>query len=313
MSMRNDSQAIVHQKQLSFGHLIITLYPNGDYPAIGGMRRIEYANLEAAMMDCKNLALSMLHKASAHDLPLSGGKAVIFCTNEVWSLHRVQILKEAALFIESLKGKYITAIDMGTNMKDMDQISLITKHVCAHSMHDQTTYYTALGVYHALKAACQWSKIDLDSANILIEGLGQVSTALIEILSSNHTSTIYGLDINPERFESFIEKVVPYQPGQKVDIFCPNATGGTVSKKRILDIGCNLVCGAANNQLAQGETIPSLPCVTVQDYIANGGGLIYVFHQLQKSSEKTLQNHIQSIHNKTIEFLQTMYHAKNAN
>lgn len=309
--MKPHKHPIVHHKELSHGHIVVSLYPSGKNPAIGGMRRIKYPSLDEAILDCKNLALAMLCKATAHDLPLSGGKSVIYCSDEDWAKHRSQITQEAGLFIDTLAGRYITAIDMGTHMLDMDRISLVTEHVCAHSKHDQTAYYTALGVYYALLGACSWNNTDLNKANILIEGLGQVSTCLIQILEA-HQAQLFGIDINPKQLDAHAHRVKPYQPGQHIDIFCPNASGGSISKERAKAIGCQIICGAANNQIVPHESIDQLPCLTVPDYIANGGGLIYVYHKMNHSSLQQLESHIKSIQCKTREFLETLRFPENA-
>jgi glutamate dehydrogenase/leucine dehydrogenase len=311
--MRPFREPIVHHKALSFGHIIVALLPRDKHPAIGGMRRIEYNSLDEAILDCKKLATAMLHKSQAHQLPLSGGKAVIYCSNKDWAMHRLQIIQESALFIESLDGQYITAIDMGTHMKDMDHIALITEHVCAHSGHQETAYYTALGVYYALLAACERNQTDLNQAKILIEGLGQVSSALIKILTDNHSPELFGIDVNPDQLKAHSKWVKPYQSGQKIDIFCPNATGSSVSCKRITAMGCDIICGAANNQLVPEETIQQLPCIAIPDHIANGGGLIYVYHQINQSSDEELQNHIRSIKDRAFEYLETSCLSENAN
>ena len=311
--MRLPREPIVHHKALSFGHIIVALRPQNKHPAIGGMRRIEYDSLDDAINDCKKLASAMLDKAEAHQLPLSGGKAVIHCTNEEWIAHRIQIIQEAALFIDSLDGQYITAIDMGTHMRDMDHIALITEHVCAHSGHQETAYYTALGVYYALVAACERNQTDLNQAKILIEGLGQVSSAFIRILMDKHTPALFGIDINPEQLKAHSKWVKPYQPGQEIDIFCPNAAGASVSCERVRAIGCQIICGAANNQLIPEESIHQLPCLAVPDHIANGGGLIYVYHQINQSSDTELQNHIRSIKERTLDYLETACLSENAN
>ena len=282
------------EKKLSKATLFICRYPNGDFPAIGGLRRISYPSSQAARNDCQQLAKAMLYKAKYHSLELSGGKAVIYCDDNEWQKHRIQILQEAALFIDTLNGQYITAIDMGTSPSDMDRIALITDHVCAHSSHQETAYSTALGVYYSIKAAYDAQNKSLSGEAVLLEGLGQVSEHLIPMLI-NSGCQIFGIEINPDRLQKFTKDVTPFQSGQHIDILCPNGAGYSISSDRVKSLGCSLVCGAANNQIVPSENADAIGCTYIPDFIANAGGLIYVAEKIKQSSDTHISNQLELI------------------
>jgi leucine dehydrogenase len=68
---------------------------------------------------------------------------------------------------------------------------------------------------------------------------------------------------------------------QHVDVFAPAALGAVLNDATIPCLRCRVVCGGANNQLAEARHDAALAVrgiVFVPDYLANAGGVID-FHQ----------------------------------
>jgi leucine dehydrogenase len=68
---------------------------------------------------------------------------------------------------------------------------------------------------------------------------------------------------------------------QHVDVFAPAALGAVLNDATIPRLRCRVVCGGANNQLAEARHDAALAVrgiVFVPDYLANAGGVID-FHQ----------------------------------
>jgi leucine dehydrogenase len=68
---------------------------------------------------------------------------------------------------------------------------------------------------------------------------------------------------------------------QHVDVFAPAALGAVLNDATIPCLRCRVVCGGANNQLAEARLDAALAVrgiVFVPDYLANAGGVID-FHQ----------------------------------
>jgi leucine dehydrogenase len=62
-----------------------------------------------------------------------------------------------------------------------------------------------------------------------------------------------------------------------VDVYCPCALGSVLNARTLPELRCKIVCGAANNQLADescGDRIGQYGILYAPDYIANAGGLI---------------------------------------
>src|SRR4029077_3263002 len=63
------------------------------------------------------------------------------------------------------------------------------------------------------------------------------------------------------------------------DVLAPCALGGALNDRTIPELRCRVVCGAANNQLAQPEhaaAIAARGIVYAPDYVVNAGGIINI-------------------------------------
>ena len=68
------------------------------------------------------------------------------------------------------------------------------------------------------------------------------------------------------------------------DIFCPCALGKVISDATLKRLKCKIICGCANNQLAEerhGQMLEEQGLVYAPDYITNAGGTIYDTDRLE--------------------------------
>lgn len=243
-------------------------------------------------------------KSKMHNIPHSGGKAVI-------NLHKVhsgrkEILKDYAQILNNLKGKYLTAVDSGTTAKDMDIILKYSPYVLCHSNQPDASKHTALGVYMAIKASCEhYLKKSMSNIKISIQGLGSVGIELIKLLKKNNASVIAAdkcqkqikkaLLINPK-----IEIVDPEDIYScKTDIFSPCALGNSINTTSIKSFECKIICGAANNQLASINTESFLSekgIFYMPDFLVNAGGLIYAAGMYQKNTAEEIKIKVEEIY-----------------
>ena len=91
---------------------IVAIHSTKLGPALGGCRFIEYHNTSSAIYDAMRFARGMSYKAASVNLPLGGGKAVIIKPNN--SFNREAYLHAFGKFVNELGGRYITAMDSGT-------------------------------------------------------------------------------------------------------------------------------------------------------------------------------------------------------
>ena len=101
----------------------------------------------------------------------------------------------------------------------------------------------------------------------LVEGGAQVTIADIDEESVRAISSQHAVEVvSPEEI-AYLD----------VDVYCPCAMGGTLSKRSIPELRCKIVCGSANNQLAHdrdGELLHRRGILYAPDYIVNAGGVI---------------------------------------
>jgi leucine dehydrogenase len=90
-------------------------------------------------------------------------------------------------------------------------------------------------------------------------------------------------DVDRERVEQVATeygvKVVPAEEisSLPVDVYCPCALGAVLNDTTIPILRCTIVCGSANNQLAEdrdGDLIAQRGILYAPDYIVNAGGAI---------------------------------------
>src|SRR5207237_10201354 len=65
--------------------------------------------------------------------------------------------------------------------------------------------------------------------------------------------------------------------GLNVDVYSPCALGGVLNDQTIPELRCKIVCGSANNQLAEerhGDMLAQRDILYAPDYIVSAGGVI---------------------------------------
>lgn len=259
-------------------------------PALGGTRMWNYASDEEAITDVLRLSRGMTFKAAISGLNIGGGKAVII--GDVKKMKNEAFLRRFGRFIESLGGRYITAEDVNMKTRDMEFIAMETKHVTGlpetQGGGGDPSPVTAYGTYLGMKAAAKkvWGSDSLVGKKIAVQGVGQVGTYLVEYLKKENAE-VFITDISEEKLQAvareFGAKVVGQDEiyDQRVDIYAPCALGATINEDTIPRLHCQIIAGAANNQLKDepihGKMLMERGIVYAPDFLINAGGLINVY------------------------------------
>ena len=77
--------------------------------------------------------------------------------------------------------------------------------------------------------------------------------------------------------------------GLKADVFAPCALGGAIDAANLPLLRCEIVCGCANNQLADDALATALAernILYAPDFVVNAGGLIHVYREIRGYSEE---------------------------
>jgi leucine dehydrogenase len=149
---------------------------------------------------------------------------------------------------------------------------------------------TAYGVFMGLKASAKkaFGTDNLNGKKVSVQGAGKVGLHLIELLHKEGaiiTATdIFesGLKIAAEKYGATIVKPEEIFD-QAVDIFAPCALGAILNTENINKLKCQVVAGAANNQLEDenihGDMIKAKGIYYAPDFLINAGGLINVYSE----------------------------------
>ena len=263
---------------------IIAIHDTRLGPALGGCRYLAYPDDDSALRDAIRLARGMSYKAAQAGLPHGGGKAVI--------LRPAHVPDRAALFeafgrmVETLGGRYITAVDSGTSSLDMDCVALHTRHVTSTQAAGDPSPCTALGVFAGIRASAlaRLGSDDLEGLRIAVQGLGNVGYALAEQLAAAGAELLVS-DLDPGRVQLAVEQLGAHPVASDAllttpcDILAPCGLGGVLNAQSAPQLRCAVVAGAANNQLASPDIADLLEArgiLYAPDYVINSGGLIHV-------------------------------------
>lgn len=285
---------------------IIAIHNTTLGPALGGCRMWNYASEEEALVDALRLSKGMTYKAAVAGLNLGGGKSVII--GDPKKQKSEALFRAFGAFVNSLKGKYITAEDVGTTVNDMEYVFMETPFVTgipkALGGSGDPSPYTANGVLQGVKASVK-HKLRTDSlkgVRVAVQGLGNVGSHLVEYLVKEGAIVTIA-DIDAERVKKYSAKynLEALDPvgivTSECDVFAPCALGAVINDQTIGQLKCKAIAGGANNQLAEarhGDQLMELSILYAPDYVINAGGLMNVFVELEgysseRAFEKTAQ------------------------
>jgi leucine dehydrogenase len=268
---------------------IIAIHDTTLGPALGGTRFWQYESDEAAITDALRLSRGMTYKNSLAGLNLGGGKSVIIGDNR--NPNREMIFRAHGRFVDSLGGRYVTAEDVGTGTGDMDFVHMETDYVAGLAQQSgDPSPVTARGVFRAMQATAKyrWGSDDLKGRTVAIQGCGNVGFNLARELHAVGAKLIVA-DIDAARVKRVVDatgaKTVPVTEimTQQVDVLAPCALGGLFTDETIPTLNCELIVGAANNQLLDdrhGDMLEKRGIAYAPDYVANAGGVINVYGEL---------------------------------
>ena len=288
---------------------IIAIHDTFRGPAIGGCRFISYSSFDDAVQDATRLAQGMSYKAALAGLPHGGGKSVIIRPDDLTD--RAALMRAFGRFVESLGGRYITAMDSGTQVTDMDQIARETSYVTCTSAMGDPSPSTAKGVLAGIRASIGFldKRQDLDGVHVAIQGLGHVGYALARLLHDSGVhltvadiNTQRALDACAEFGATVVESDEIY--AVEADVFAPCGLGGVLNETTIPKLKCRCVAGSANNQLADdnsGMQLHQRGILYAPDYLINSGGLMFVALRHGRHSERMIDAKIASIRHSLLE------------
>jgi leucine dehydrogenase len=293
---------------------IIAIHDTTLGPALGGTRMWTYKNEEEALYDVLRLSRGMTFKSAISGINLGGGKAVIIGNSSKDKSEA--LMRRYGKFVDSLNGKYITAEDVGTSTADIEFISMETDY-CAGKPEYQggggdPSPFTAYGVYLGMKASAKkaWGSESIKGKSVMVQGSGHVGQFLVEHLIEEGAK-VFVADINEANIKLVTDKykveVVNVNDvySAEVDIYAPCALGATLNDETIPQLKCDIVAGAANNQLKEeirhGEMLRDKGILYAPDFLINAGGVINCYAELEGYNRKRAYGYTDKIYQKTLD------------
>ena len=233
-------------------------------PALGGTRMWPYKTEAEALNDVLRLSRGMTYKNAVAGLNIGGGKAVII--GDPATDKSEQLFRAFGQFVESLGGRYITAEDVGGS--------------------GDPSPFTAYGTLQGLMATLnkRFGDEEVGKYSYAVQGLGHVGMEYVKLLKERGAK-IFVTDIN----KTLVDKAVSEYGAEAVgldeiydvpaDVYSPCALGGTVNEQTLPRLKAKVICGAANNQLANnaiGDEVQKRGILYAPDYAVNAGGVMNV-------------------------------------
>ncbi|MCW2978763.1 MAG: Glu/Leu/Phe/Val dehydrogenase dimerization region [Solirubrobacterales bacterium] len=290
-------EMVVRTGERSGATIAIAVHSTALGPALGGARLWHYGSDDEGVADARRLARAMTYKAAAAGLLLGGGKGVICApTPRPEGELRRALLLDFGDAVESLGGRYVTAEDVGTGAADMAVIAERTSHVVGlpdeRGGSGDPSPVTARGVLAAMRACLEHrfgSPAPAD-VRVCVVGAGHVGGHLATLLAeAGAVLTICDLDPSRRRLADHLGAAWIDDSAEAIisdcDVLAPCALGGLIDAATVPRLRCRVVCGAANNVLADDRLAAALASREITyapDFIANAGGLINVYAELHQ-------------------------------
>ena len=150
---------------------------------------------------------------------------------------------------------------------------------------------TAFGVYMGIKASAKfkWGSDDLNAKKILVQGVGNVGESLVKFLADEGAYVLIN-DINKANLKRISElyncKIIEGNMiyDSDIDIYSPCALGATINDTTVEQFKCDIIAGAANNQLHRevkhANILREKGILYAPDFLINAGGLINVYSEI---------------------------------
>ena len=309
LQKRDHEQVVFCSDKPSGLRAIIAIHNTSLGPALGGTRMWTYSTDEEALNDVLRLSRGMTYKAAVAGLNLGGGKAVII--GDPNKEKTEAMFRAFGRFVEGLAGRYITAEDVGTDVRDMEYVRMETKYVTgidrALGGSGDPSPVTAFGVYMGMKASMKelTGNDSLTNKKVAVQGAGHVAQYVCDHLAAEGAK-IFLSDIFPEKVKRVAEKVKAEVIAPETiyevetDVFCPCALGAIVNDETIPKFKCKIIAGGANNQLGEekkhGQMLIEKGILYAPDYAINAGGLINVSNELEGYSQERALKHAEGIY-----------------
>jgi leucine dehydrogenase len=302
-------QALGHEEVL-FWHdresglrAIVAIHDTTLGPAAGGTRMRTYPSLDHALVDALRLSRAMTAKAALAEMPCGGGKAVILGDP---ARDKTEALLEAyGRRLRTLDGRFHSGCDLGLTTRDVSFLSRFAPNIsdAAGGSALDTAGLAAAGVFAGIEAAAARLGRAPGGIGVAVQGVGAVGAQLARLLAQAGARLTLA-DVDRGRVQTLARELgaAVIDPGDvydaDVDVFSPNAAGGTLNAETVPRLRARAVVGAANEQLAgptDGDALHARRILYAPDYVANAGGLLSLLFETGQCDEPGVRERVRAI------------------
>ncbi len=267
-------------------------------PAAGGTRRYAFESEEEAVVDALRLSRAMTYKYAISGINMGGAKGVIWVEDD--DHNSEELYRAYGRMVDSFGGRFVTGGDVGTDERELRWINMETDYVLGlpeQFDHPENYHGGGLGVIRAMEACCEleYDGRELGDLHVTVQGLGDMGSSIVHYLHERGAQITVS-DIDAERVDEAVDE---YGAGTVApdsvydvdcDVFAPSALGFVLNDETIPRLNCDIVCGAANNQLddedRHGWMLQEAGILYAPDYLANSGRTIDDTDLLRKGGYK---------------------------
>lgn len=271
MLANNHEKIIYYYDEPTNLRVIVAIHNTVLGPALGGTRIWNYAREEDALLDVLRLGVIL---------------------GDATKIKTESFLRKYGRFIEELNGHYIAGPDVNVTMDDLIHMAKETQYVVGlpalQGGGGDCSLATAYGTYMGMKAAAKlaYGSDSLKGKKIGVEGVGKVGSKLLSYLLQEEAK-VYITDILAENLVAMTQQyklqvieATDHLYDLDMDIYAPCALGATINDNTLSRLKCQIIAGAANNQLADearhGHMLVEKGILYVPDFVINAGGVINV-------------------------------------
>jgi leucine dehydrogenase len=271
----------------------------------GGIRRHAPGEAEReVLLDGLNLSRAMSFKNAAAQVPFGGSKITV--QSEPVELDDDEAVGFLAYCLDRTRS--VTGPDMGLSpgLADAMKEGGFSWNITGgpRGRLGPTGGPTAHGVFAALEEAARhrWGSPSLAGRTIVVQGVGAVGRPLVENHLAATGATILVADLDPAAVADlaapFPDRVQAIPVGDallaEADILMPCAAGGVFDDRVIRELRCEVIFGAANNQLKATNPAEEIRLAGLLadrgilfqvDWVHNAGGVIAGMEEYLRGEE----------------------------
>lgn len=247
-------------------------------PGNGGIRWMQYADLNRQETEASILAERMSEKHSLYKTGFTGAKIV--ANGHVNYTNRKLLFENIASVLNEYNGSIYTGCDINTTNDDMYALSERTRFILSslNNANVDTSVATAYGVYASLKAVLEMEDLGNKTPRISIHGLGKVGKIVAELaIEDNYHVMGYDKDAGKCDIDglSTITDEECFHCPCEILVLC--SVSGVLTEQKAKIVNTKWVVSSANAPLSSPSVESIMQARKVRylpDVVSNAGAVI---------------------------------------